>query len=119
MSSSQGISSELMDLIDLEDVEAAILFRIDGNVVESYFGDKYSQGLLRTIQWCKANVEKVSLEMKTNNLNKVTYELNDFCVMFFVVNKVSILTAVATENINLSLLSIESKRKSQIISSFL
>ena len=40
MSSFQGISSELMDLIDLEDVEAAILFRIDGNVVESYFGDK-------------------------------------------------------------------------------
>ena len=116
MSSNQGISSELMDLLDLEDVEAAILFRIDGNVVESYFGEKYSQGLLRTIQWCKANVEKVSLEMKTNNLNKVTYELNDYCVMFFVVNNVSILTAVATENINLSLLSIEAKRKSQIMS---
>ena len=119
MSSIQGISSELMDLIDLEDVEAAILFRIDGDVVESYFSDKYSQGLLRTIQWCKANVEKVSLEMKTNNLNKVTYELNDFCAMFFVVNKVTILTAVATKNINHSLLSIESKRKSQIILTFL
>ncbi|MEE9409783.1 MAG: hypothetical protein V3V41_02535 [Candidatus Heimdallarchaeota archaeon] len=119
MNSNQGISSEIMDLIDLDDVEAVVLFRIDGNVVEASFGSKYSQGLLRTIQWCKANVEKVSLEMKTNNLKKVTYELNDFCVLFFVVNKVTILTTLANQNINLSLLSIEAKRKSQIISSFL
>ena len=115
----QGISSELNDLIFLEDVEAAILFRIDGNVVESLFNEKYSQELLRTIQWCKANVEKVSLEMRSNNLNKVTYELNDFCVLFFVVNNVTILTTLANQNVNLSLLSIETKRKSQIIANYL
>jgi predicted regulator of Ras-like GTPase activity (Roadblock/LC7/MglB family) len=119
MNSIQGIASELLDLLHLEDVEAAVLFRTDGNVVESTFKDRYSQEMLRTLQWCKANVEKVSLEMRTNNLNKVTYELNDFCVLFSVVNKVTILTTLATQNVNLSLISIETKRKSQIISSYL
>ncbi|NPD89396.1 MAG: hypothetical protein HGN29_11800 [Asgard group archaeon] len=119
MNYTKGISSELEDLIYLEDVEASILFRIDGNVVESCFNENYSQELLRTVQWCKANVEKVSLEMRSNNLNKVTYELNDFCVLFFVVNNVSILTTLANQNVNLSLLSIEAKRKSQIIASYL
>jgi len=119
MSCTQGISSELEDLIFLEDVEASILFRIDGNVVESRFNESYSQELLRTVKWCKENVEKVSLEMRSNNLNKVTYELNDFCVLFFVVNSVTILTTLANQNVNLSLLSIEAKRKSQIIASYL
>ena len=119
MSYTKGISSELEDLICLEDVEASMLFRIDGNVVESCFNDNYSQGLLRTVQWCKANVDKVSLEMKSNNLNKVTYELNEFCVIFYVVNSSSILTTIASKNANLSLLSIESKRKALLISNYL
>jgi predicted regulator of Ras-like GTPase activity (Roadblock/LC7/MglB family) len=115
----KGIYSELCDLTALEEVKASILFRIDGNVVESAFKDEYSHKLLRTIQWCKANVDKVSLEMKTNNLYKVTYELNDFCVIFFIVNSIMILTALATQNANLSLLSIEAKRKAQLISNYL
>lgn len=116
MNSATGISSELSDLIHLDDVEAAILFRIDGNVINSAFKEQHSNDILRTIQWCKANVEKVSLEMKTNNLAKVTYELNNFCVLFSVVNNVTILTTLATGTANLSLLSIETKRKSMLIS---
>ena len=119
MSVNQGICSELKDLTHLDEVEAAILFRIDGDVVDSSFRDEYSHTLLRTIQWCKANVDKVSLEMKSSNLNKVTYELNDFCVIFYVVNSISILTTIASKNANLSLLSIESKRKALLISNYL
>ncbi len=119
MNDSNGISSELSDLIHLDDVEAAILFRIDGNVINSAFKEQYSNDILRTIQWCKANVEKVSLEMQTNNLAKVTYELNNFCVLFSVVNNVTILTTLAIGTANLSLLSIETKRKSMLISASL
>ena len=115
----QGISSEIIDLTHLDEVEAAILFRIDGNVVSSAFKEEYSHKLLRTIQWCKANVDKVSLEMKSNNLNKVTYELNEFCVIFYVVDSITILTTIATKDANLSLLSIESKRKALLISNYL
>ncbi|MBY8999297.1 MAG: hypothetical protein KGD64_00070 [Candidatus Heimdallarchaeota archaeon] len=115
MKNNAGISSELSDLIHLDDVEAAILFRIDGNVISSAFKEQHSNEVLRTIQWCKANVEKVSLEMKTNNLAKVTYELNNFCVLFSVVNKVMVLTTLAIGTANLSLLSIEAKRKSMLI----
>jgi predicted regulator of Ras-like GTPase activity (Roadblock/LC7/MglB family) len=114
-----GISSELTDLNYLEDVEGSVLFRIDGNVIDSVFNDNQSQDLLRTIQWSKSNVEKVSMEMKNNNLQKVTYELNDFYILFFVVNSVTVLTTFANQNANLSLLSIEAKRKSQNISQFL
>lgn len=116
MSYSVGITSELSDLIDLDDVEAAILFRIDGNVIDSVFKKQHSNEVLRTIQWCKANVEKVSLEMKTNNLAKVTYELNNFNVLFSVVNNVTILTTLAIGTANLSLLAIETKRKAMMIS---
>lgn len=119
MKSFQSVTSELIDLIDLDEVEAAVLFRIDGNVIDSSFRENYSQEMLRTVQWSKANVEKVSLEMKNNNLQKVTYELNNFYVLFSIVNKVTILTTLATQNVNLSLLSIEAKRKSQIISNYL
>ena len=119
MTRSEGINSELSDLIHLDDVEAAILFRIDGNVISSAFKEQHSNEVLRTIQWCKANVEKVSLEMKTNNLAKVTYELNNFCVLFSVVNNVTILTTLAGETVNLSLLSIEAKRKSMLMSPLL
>ena len=119
MNFNYGISSELTDLTHLEDVEGSVLFRIDGNVIDSVFNDNQSQDLLRTIQWSKSNVEKVSLEMKNNNLQKVTYELNDFYILFFVVNSVIILTTFANQNANLSLLSIEAKRKSQNISQFL
>ena len=119
MNFNYGISSELTDLTHLEDVEGSVLFRIDGNVIDSVFNDNQSQDLLRTIQWSKSNVEKVSLEMKNNNLRKVTYELNDFYILFFVVNSVIVLTTFANQNANLSLLSIEAKRKSQNISQFL
>ena len=119
MNSNQGIGSELKDLTHLDEVEAAMLFRIDGDVVDSSFKEEYSHKLLRIIQWCKANVDKVSLEMKSNNLNKVTYELNEFCVIFYVVNSISILTTIASKNANLSLLSIESKRKALLISNYL
>lgn len=119
MNFNYGILSELTDLNYLDDVEGSVLFRIDGNVIDSVFNDKQSQDLLRTIQWSKSNVEKVSMEMKNNNLQKVTYELNDFYILFFVVNSVTILTTFANQNANLSLLSIEAKRKSQNISQFL
>lgn len=119
MNSKQGINSELQDLTHLDEVEAAILFRIDGDVVDSSFKEEYSHNLLRTIKWCKANVDKVSIEMKSNNLKKVTYELNEFCVIFYVVNNISILTTISRINANLSLLSIESKRKALLISSYL
>lgn len=119
MSFNYGISSELTDLNYLEDVEGSVLFRIDGNVIDAIFNNNQSQDLLRTIQWSKSNVEKVSMEMKNNNLQKVTYELNDFYVLFFVVNRVTVLTTFANQNANLSLLSIEAKRKSQNISQFL
>ena len=116
MSYNTGLTSELSDLIHLDDVEAAILFRIDGNVIKSAFKEEHSNEILRTIQWCKANVEKVSLEMKTNNLAKVTYELNNFNVIFSVVNNVTILTTLAIRTANMSLLSIETKRKAMLIS---
>ena len=119
MSSKQGISSELHDLTHLDEVEASILFRIDGNVVDSSFKEEYSHKLLRTIKWCKANVDKVSLEMKSSNLKKVTYELNEFCVIFYVVNNITILTTISGKNSNLSLLSIESKRKALLIANYL
>ena len=119
MNFNYGISSELTDLNYLDDVEGSVLFRIDGNVIDSVFNNNQSQDLLRTIQWSKSNVEKVSMEMKNNNLQKVTYELNDFYILFFVVNSVTILTTFANQNANLSLLSIEAKRKSQNISQFL
>ena len=70
MSSKLGINSELQDLTHLDEVEASILFRIDGNVVDSSFKEEYSHKLLRTIQWCKANVDKVS-------------DLNDYRTSFF------------------------------------
>lgn len=119
MNFSYGISSELTDLNYLDDVEGSVLFRIDGNVIDAVFNNDQSQDLLRTIQWSKSNVEKVSMEMKNNNLQKVTYELNDFYILFFVVNSVAVLTTFANQNANLSLLSIEAKRKSQNISQFL
>lgn len=119
MNTIKGIYSELDDLTHLDEVEAAILFRIDGNVVGSSFKEEYSHPLMRTIQWCKSNVDKVSIEMKSSNLKKVTYELNEFCVIFYVVDYITILTTIASRNANLSLLSIESKRKSLMISNYL
>ncbi|MHA1396379.1 MAG: hypothetical protein ACTSSF_01460 [Candidatus Heimdallarchaeaceae archaeon] len=119
MNTPGNIFSELEDLQNLEDVEAVILFRADGNVIESIFSENNSQERLRTIQWSKANIEKVSLEMRSNNLQKVNYELNNFHVLFFIVNKIIILTIIANQDANLSLLSIESKRKTQILSSIL
>ena len=105
--------------LELDDVDAAVLFRIDGSVLKSAFNEKSCNQLIRVLQWCKDNVERVSREMKTNNLKKVTYELNETCVLFFVVNHAIILTTLANQNANLSLLSIEAKRKSSIISHYL
>ncbi|MHA1302599.1 MAG: roadblock/LC7 domain-containing protein [Candidatus Heimdallarchaeaceae archaeon] len=113
------INSELRDLLDLEDVEGVVLFRIDGSVIESAFDDNYTQKILRVLQWCVGNVDKVSVEMKGNNLQKVTYELADSCVLFFAVDRTSILTTLAKRTANLSLLSIEAKRKASLISSYL
>ena len=119
MKSGYGIESELEDLIHLDDVDAAVLFRIDGSVVKSAFNEQNCVHIIRVLQWCKSNVEKVSLEMKTNNLKKVTYELNETNILFFIVNNVTILTTLATHNVNMSLLSIEAKRKSSLISQYL
>ncbi len=106
------IKSDLMDIVNLEDVNAALLFRIDGNVIRSCFKSEYEQTLVHILQWCKANVKKVSGEMKDNNLEKVTYELSNACIIFNLVNDVCLLTTIAKSDVNDTLLSIESKRKS-------
>ena len=119
MNSSSVVDSELLDLLYLDDVEGAVLFRTDGSVIGAAYGDNYSQALLRVLQWTKGNIEKVSAEMKGNNLQKVTYELADANILFFAVNSTVILTTLANKTANLSLLAVESKRKSHILSKFL
>ena len=111
--------SKLLDLISLEDVLAAIIFRIDGEVLQIVQKEntQYNTLFSTVLNWCKENIKQVSIEMRNNNLAKVTYELNNTTVLFFVINSISILTIVGVKNANLSLLSIEAKRKALSLSS--
>ncbi len=113
------IHSELNDLINVEDVQGAVLFRIDGTVIDSAFNDEYTKKIMRLVQWSKKNVSIVSSEMRMNNLHKATYELEDGCIIFFTVDMATILTIIAKYNANLSLLSVESKRKAVLLLPFL
>lgn len=116
---SSSINLELRDLVHLDNVESAVLFRIDGEVdgevIDSAFRQEYSHKLLRTLRWCKENIKKIFLEMQTNDLYEVTYELNDFDVLFNTVDKVSVLVTIMTKEANVLLISVESKRKSMLI----
>lgn len=111
MSSIARVKSELENLLELEDVEAAVLFRIDGSIIESSFDDKYMNKKIRLLQWCKDNIPRVAEEMRGNNLQKVTYELSDTCILFFAIGRIGILTTLANSLANLSLLAVETKRK--------
>ncbi|UJG42686.1 MAG: hypothetical protein K9W46_09865 [Candidatus Heimdallarchaeum endolithica] len=119
MSSINRVKSELEDLLELEDVEAVVLFRIDGSVIESSFDNNYTSRKIRVLQWCKDNVPRVSQEMRGNNLQKVTYELSDTCILFFAIGKIGILTTLANNTANLSLLAVETKRKASTIENYM
>ena len=105
------MSSILQDIVNLEDVKGAILFRIDGSVIDSAYKEQYNQEVLYTLQWCKGNIEKISTEMQKSSLKKVIYELNYFSILFSIANEITILATIFTKQGNLSLISIEAQRK--------
>lgn len=114
MSLTNQISTSLEDLLYLEDVKGALLFRLDGAVISAKYNSEQHniQTLLQALLWSKANIQQVSVHIQKSNLEKAIYELEETTILFFRVDRISILCVICEKDANISLISLEAKRYS-------
>ncbi len=59
-----SIKKELIHLNNFRDVQAVVLFRLDGQVLESVYSQKASSSLLIVISWVKNIILKTMVELQ-------------------------------------------------------
>jgi predicted regulator of Ras-like GTPase activity (Roadblock/LC7/MglB family) len=114
-----SIDEEMAYLAEFSDVQAVILFRLDGKVLKSQNRKKDSQNLLIVISWVKNIISKTMEELQKGSrsvkYDKEISEKEAIPVYFFCAGKTSIVVAILTSVANTGLMEIEMSRSSRRI----
>lgn len=103
------IQDELENLVSFNSIHGALLFRIDGIMIESVYNSKENLSFLPTITWIKSIITKVGSELRSN-LYRIAYSRVDEHIYFYKVGEVGILACILNKFANLGLLAIEMDR---------
>ncbi|UCG90627.1 MAG: hypothetical protein JSU57_02545 [Candidatus Heimdallarchaeota archaeon] len=112
-----SIDKELTYLADFADVQAVILFRLDGKVIKSQYRSEASQNLLIIIKWVKNIISKTMEELQAGSqsikYDKEIKEKEAIPVYFFCAGKTSIVVTILTPIANTGLMEIEMSRNAR------
>ena len=114
-----SIDEEIAYMAEFSDVQAIILFRLDGKVLKNRYRTEDSQNLLIVISWVKNIISKTMEELQ-NGSRSVKYDkeisdLEAIPVYFFCAGKTSIVVVILTPVANTGLMEIEMSRSSRRI----
>jgi predicted regulator of Ras-like GTPase activity (Roadblock/LC7/MglB family) len=112
------INEEIDNLMAFEGVEAVLLLRIDGLVIESKWPDEITDNLLPLAHWIKKVIAKVSEELQEHT-PYVSYDRPPYTVSFFKTGQAGILCGVFDENAPATLLNIELNRTAEVFQKLL
>ncbi len=109
-----SIHNEIHHLFTFNDVQATILFRLDGRVLASQYETESSTAILSIIKWIKDIISKTKEELK-RGARSIKYDKRigintTIPVYFFRVGKSSILVTILTPRANTGLMEIEISR---------
>ena len=109
-----SIDKELAYLADFTDVQAVILFRLDGKLLKSQYRTKTSQNLLILISWVKNIITKTMEELQEGSRSiKYDKDINKketIPVYFYCAGKTSIVVTILTSVANTGLMELEMSR---------
>lgn len=112
-----SIDKELAHLAEFNDVQAVILFRLDGQVLEARYCNKASQDLLNVISWVKNIITKTMEELQRGSrsvkYDKVINEKESIPVFFYCAGRTSIVVTILTPVANTGLMEIEMSRSAR------
>ncbi|MFX0208398.1 MAG: hypothetical protein ACFFDT_20615 [Candidatus Hodarchaeota archaeon] len=112
-----SIDRELSYLADFADVQAVILFRLDGKVIKSQYRSEASQNLLIVIKWVKDIISKTMEELQAGSRSiKYDKEINEkeaIPVYFYCAGKTSIVVTILSPIANTGLMEIEMSRNAR------
>ncbi|MHA2246261.1 MAG: hypothetical protein ACXADY_14950 [Candidatus Hodarchaeales archaeon] len=109
-----SIDKELTYLADFTDVQAVILFRLDGKVLKSQYRAEATQNLLIIISWVKNIITKTMEELQEGSrsikYDKDISEKETIPVYFYCAGKTSIVVTILTSIANTGLMELEMNR---------
>lgn len=109
-----SIDKELGHLAEFDDVQAVLLFRLDGRVLESHYQSIASQNLLIVISWVRNIISKTMEELQRGSKSvKYDKEINPklrIPVYFYRAGNSSILVTLLNSKANSGLMEIEMSR---------
>lgn len=109
-----SIDKEISYLAEFADVQAVILFRLDGQVLESHYRNEVSQNLLVVIRWVRNIISKTTEELQRGSKSvKYDKEINSkvrIPVYFYCTGNSSILVTLLNSKANTGLMEIEMSR---------
>ncbi len=114
-----AIDKEIKYLADFSDVDAVILFRLDGKVLNAFYSHQRSQRLLVIGSWVKNIISKTMEELR-NGSQSVKYdkdigEKEPTPVYFYLAGNSSILVTILDPRVNTGLMEIEMSRTARLV----
>ncbi|MHA2334174.1 MAG: hypothetical protein ACXAEU_19255 [Candidatus Hodarchaeales archaeon] len=113
-----NIREAMLDIMSFEDINATILYRIDGTVIKAEMLQKMPAYLIHLLAWIKTVITKVSKELSTD-IEKISYVKGSgekqYLIIFYKVGNTGILATVIDAFSNTALLSIEIERLARVI----
>ena len=109
-----SIGEELGHLAEFDDVQAVLLFRVDGRVLESLYQEEVSETVLIVVSWVRNIISKTTEELQRGSRSvKYDKEINPrlrIPVYFDLVGRSSILVTLLDSKANSGLMEIEMSR---------
>ncbi|MFW9778495.1 MAG: hypothetical protein ACFFE8_06535 [Candidatus Heimdallarchaeota archaeon] len=114
-----GINKQIEYLAQFSDVDAALLFRLDGKVLHAFYSHQRSQRLLIIIAWVKKIITR-TMEQLQNGSQSVKYdkdigEKEPTPVYFYRAGNSSILVSILDPRVNTGLMEIEMSRSARLL----
>ncbi|MFX1515008.1 MAG: hypothetical protein ACFFC6_01780 [Promethearchaeota archaeon] len=109
-----SIGEELRHLAEFDDVQAVLLFRVDGRVLESLYQEELSETVLIVVGWVRNIISKTTEELQRGSRSvKYDKEINPklrIPVYFYLAGRSSILVTLLDSKANSGLMEIEMSR---------
>lgn len=109
-----SIGEEIGHLAEFNDVQAVLLFRVDGRVLESQYQEEASETVLIVVSWVRNIISKTTEELQRGSRSvKYDKEINPkltIPVYFYLVGRSSILVTLLDSKANSGLMEIEMSR---------
>ncbi len=113
----KGLEEILDDLYDIEGVDACLLYRIDGVPISVRIGGN-REGLLETMFWLEKQIKHVLGDMNKEGLKDSVFFFRNSRILIAPSSKSTVLVAIAREEANQQLISLETLRATRFIKEY-